>query len=277
MAAHNHERFVQRSLDSILADEYPNKELVIIDDGSTDGTLAAIERWVAVHGSEIAVSVTSRPNRGIGRTLNELLRAAHGEYVVAVASDDYLLPGGLSGLVVALEASDCQAVFGDAQVVDEVGNLRYDSALFEYHKANRERLTTNLAHELIFNWAAGCTVTVCRRESILAMGGYIEDTIAEDWDFYLRLAARGWLRFVDHKATAYRLHGSNTHRDPQTVPILIEQHVKILRRVASDFHGRTRWLLLAKLAYNSPVVVRLGGKRLLGKAARIIRQRALSG
>jgi glycosyltransferase involved in cell wall biosynthesis len=277
MPAHNHERFVQRSLDSILADEYPNKELIVIDDGSTDGTLAAVQRWAELHKTEISISVTSRPNRGIGRTLNELLRAAHGEYVVSVASDDYLLPGGLSGLVAALEASECEAVFGDAQVVDEVGNLLYDSVLFEYHQANRERLTTNLAHELIFNWNAGCTVTLCRRQSILEMGGYSENTIAEDWDFYLRLAARGWLQFVNHTATAYRLHGTNTHRDPETVPILIEQHVRILRKVAPEFHGRTRWLLLAKLAYNSPVFTRLGGKRLLGLAARVIRQRALSG
>jgi glycosyltransferase involved in cell wall biosynthesis len=277
MPAHNHERFVQQSLDSILADEYPNKELLIIDDGSTDGTLAAITRWVEVNGSEIPVSVMSRQNRGIGRTLNELLRAARGEYVVAVASDDYLLPGGLSGLVAALEATACQAVFGDAQVVDEVGDLLYDSALFQYHKANRERLTTNLGHELIFNWPAGGVVTLCRRESILAMGGYHEDTIAEDWDFYLRLAARGWLKFVDHTATAHRLHGSNTHLNPQIVPILIEQHFTVLRRSALAFHGRTRWLLLAKLAYSSPIFVRLGGKRLLGAAARIIRQRALSG
>jgi cellulose synthase/poly-beta-1,6-N-acetylglucosamine synthase-like glycosyltransferase len=203
-----------------------------------------------------------------------LLHAARGEYVMALASDDYLLPSGPSSLIAALQASNSQAVFGDAQVIDEDGNLLYASALFEYRHANRERLTTNLAYELILNWTAGCTVTMFRREPILAMGGYDEALTMEDWDFYLRLAARGWLKFVNATASAYRLHGSNLHLDPEARRAFRLEQARIRRTAAAAFRGRTRWLLLATIAYNSPQFERLGGKRLLGPLARIVKARA---
>ena len=70
--AFNHERFVQRCLDSVLEDPYPAKELIIIDDGSTDSTGERIAEWVVQHSGELPIEYVRRNNRGIAATLNEL-------------------------------------------------------------------------------------------------------------------------------------------------------------------------------------------------------------
>ena len=92
----NHRQFVEQALDSVIQDSYPNKELVIIDDGSTDDSAAVISRWIDTNGHRIAVNYSRHPrNLGIARTLNELVKRCAGEYIAGVASDDYLLPDGI--------------------------------------------------------------------------------------------------------------------------------------------------------------------------------------
>lgn len=260
--AFNHERFVGQCLDSVVADDYPNKEIVVIDDGSSDGTLHVIESWADGHGRAIPISVVSRPNRGATRTLNELLLMARGELVLPVASDDYLLPGGIRALVTALAADpSCLAVFGDCVVVDEAGQMIFPSALFGYRHTNRDWLVRRLADELITNWTVAGPALLYVREPILSIGGYSEDLLVEDWDFYLRLAAKGWLRFVDCKVAAYRLHGGNAHLDPGTERWRGREARKVALRVARHYRGRRRLLLLLQsLSYLPPLLGLRKGK-----------------
>ena len=94
--SYNHARFVQACLESVAADPYPAKELVIIDDGSTDGSAHVIQSWIEQpSASELAIRYEVHPNHGQTRTLNELLALASGRYIAYVASDDLLVPGGL--------------------------------------------------------------------------------------------------------------------------------------------------------------------------------------
>lgn len=62
--AFNHEHFVQRCLDSVLEDPYPCKEIVIIDDGSSDATGEKISQWISDHGHRLPVHFVQRENRG---------------------------------------------------------------------------------------------------------------------------------------------------------------------------------------------------------------------
>lgn len=254
--AYNHARFVAECLDSIVADDYPNKEIVIIDDGSSDETLDVIEAWAEAHRDAVPISVVSRPNRGAARTLNELLRRARGDLVFPIASDDYLLPGGMRALVTALTATPaCQAVFGDCLVVDKSGRTVHASALYEYRHTNRDWLVRRLADELITNWTVAGPALLYVRQSILLIGGYSEGLVVEDWDFYLRLAARGWLRYVDCTVSAYRLHDSNAHRNPETVRERGNEERKVALRAARLYRGRRRlMLLLEALALAPPLL-----------------------
>lgn len=271
--AFNHERFVGTCLDSILADEYRPKEIVVIDDGSSDATLGVVEAWAARHQDIVPVSVVSRPNRGVTCTLNELLRMARGEFVIPVASDDYLLPGGIQALATVLAADQsCHAVFGDSVVVNDVGDAIYPSTLSDYRRANRKWLTSRLAEAVITNWAVPGSALLYRREPILSIGGYNEDLHVEDWDFYLRLVSRGWLRFVDFKVSAYRLHEGNEHRSYKNQVRHEKEMRGVALKAARRFRGRRRLLLLIQAMSYSPPFMGLRAGKLKDLPGRAVRR-----
>src|SRR5512136_2848404 len=90
---YKHEAYIGQCLDSILSDTYPHKELIVIDDGSPDGSAEVVRQWQEKNAEKLSGGFTfiSRENRGISATLNELIALSRGEYIAIVASDDYLL------------------------------------------------------------------------------------------------------------------------------------------------------------------------------------------
>ena len=117
---YNHARYVVECLDSIAASRYPRIEVLVLDDGSTDDSLAIAESWRANNADRFAhFQLRSQANAGITCTLNRLVASSQGEYVALLASDDSLLPDGLSIRHEALQAHpEWLAVFGDCHVMD---------------------------------------------------------------------------------------------------------------------------------------------------------------
>jgi glycosyltransferase involved in cell wall biosynthesis len=252
--AFNHERFVQRCLDSVLDDPWPAKELLIIDDGSTDATGERIAAWVAGHARDIPVRFVRRPNRGVAATLNELAAMAQGEFLRLGASDDYFLPGGLQAQVRYLEAHpDKQAVVGDSIVVDTHDRLLHDSGMCGLHRADKRLYLSDagIRRAVIGRWAIGGPVTLLRRGVLAQFGGWSAGLRIDDWDFFLRLAARDALGFVDVRVCAYRVHQANlsrTRHRATRVMHLDESRRVALRRTAL-FEGADRTLLEAQVHY----------------------------
>lgn len=108
--AYNAERHIEACLRSILGQMDARHALVVLDDGSRDGTGAVVERLRAAH-PEAAFTLLRQENAGIARTRNRLLDAATGEYVLFVDADDLLLPGALAALdeIIARERPDAIA------------------------------------------------------------------------------------------------------------------------------------------------------------------------
>jgi glycosyltransferase involved in cell wall biosynthesis len=252
--AFNHERFVQQCLDSVLRDPYPAKELIIIDDGSTDATGERIADWVATHCMELPIEYVRRENRGIAATLNELVARASGEFLRPGASDDYLLPGGLDAQVRYLLAHPCKgAVIGDSVVVDQDGNKLHDSGMCGLHGANKDlyRSDDGIRRAIISQWAIGGPVALIRKSALDTVDRWSEGLRIEDWDLFLRLAACDALGFVDVSVCAYRLHGSNLSKTRHAATRMINldesRHVA-LRRVGL-FGEPYRTLLRAQSHY----------------------------
>lgn len=252
--AFNHERFVQRCLDSVLEDAYPAKELIIIDDGSTDATGERIADWVATHCMELPIEYVRRENRGIAATLNELVARASGEFLRPGASDDYLLPGGLDAQVRYLLAHPGKgAVIGDSVVVDQDDNKLHDSGMCGLHGANKDlyRSDDGIRRAIISQWAIGGPVALIRKDALDTVDRWSEGLRIEDWDLFLRLAARDALGFIDVRVCAYRLHGGNLsktrHAATRVVNLDESRHVALRR--ASLFGEPYRTLLHAQSHY----------------------------
>lgn len=252
--AFNHERFVQSCLDSVLEDPYPAKELIIIDDGSTDQTAERIADWVATHCMELPIEYVRRENRGIAATLNELVARASGEFLRPGASDDYLLPGGLDAQVRYLLAHPSRgAVIGDSVVVDQDGNKVHDSGMCDLHGANKAlyRSDDGIRRAIISQWAIGGPVALIRKSALDTVDRWSEGLRIEDWDLFLRLAARDALGFIDVSVCAYRLHDSNLsktrHTATRVINLLESRHVALRR--ANLFGEPYRTLLRAQSHY----------------------------
>jgi glycosyltransferase involved in cell wall biosynthesis len=287
--AYNHERFVLRCLDSVLEDRYPAKELIMIDDGSVDGTGAKIARWVAQHEGRLPMTFLCRENRGVAATLNELASLARGDFLRLGASDDYLLPGGTETLVRYLQANPRKsAAIGDSIVVDRYGNQLHGSGMCGLHGADKRLYASDqgLRRAIIAQWAIGGPVALLRRSLPAQIEGWTEGLRIDDWDFFLRLVARDALGFVDVPVCAYRLHDTNqskTRHLATRVANLLESQ-RVARSRASLFDGPDRLLLKAqahyigaKVAYLSHRPLRLGLHMLASAALRgMSRVRGLS-
>jgi glycosyltransferase involved in cell wall biosynthesis len=249
--AFNHERFVQRCLDSVLEDLYPSKEIIIIDDGSGDRTHERIAEWIARHGDKLRVEYVRRGNKGIAATLNELAARARGEYLRLGASDDYLLPGGLEAQVRYLMTHPFKkAVVGDSIVVDENGLILHGSGMHDLHGANKKlyRSDEGIRRAVISQWAIGGPVALVRKSALDTVDRWTEGLRIDDWDFFLRLAARDGLGFIDVSVCAYRIHGCNLsktrHRQTRVVNLLESRQVAMRR--APLFEEPYRTLLKAQ-------------------------------
>lgn len=252
--AYNHERFVRRCLDSVLEDPYPTKEIVVIDDGSSDATGERIAEWVDRHGHELAVTYRRRENRGIAATLNEMVRLARGEFLRLGASDDYLLPGGLDAQVRYLRAHPAKAaVIGDAVVVDRHDRLLYESSMRDLYRVDKRRYRSDqgIRRAVISHWAVSGAVTLIRRDAFQTRAGWNEALRIEDWDFFLRLVARDALGFVDMRVCAYRLHGANLSktRDVAARIANLEESRQVALRHAGSFREPCATLLRAQSHY----------------------------
>ncbi|OAX89341.1 glycosyl transferase [Xanthomonas nasturtii] len=251
--AFNHARFVQRCLDSVLEDPYPCKEIVIIDDGSSDATGEKISQWIGAHGHRLPVQFVQRENRGVSATLNEAARIARGDYIRIVASDDYLVPGGILVQVKFLEKrSDKTAVIGDACVVDEEGRCILQSAMRDLHRAQKSDYLTDagIRRAVIGKWAVSGAVTMLRRRAFDSGMRWNESLKIEDWDLFLRLVSTDALAFLDVIVSAYRLHGTNVSktRDLDKRIGNLTEFALVAECNSEIFTGADFWLLRAQLS-----------------------------
>jgi glycosyltransferase involved in cell wall biosynthesis len=236
---YNHECYIKKCLDSIVNNEYGNYEILIIDDGSQDKSAIIIDQWIKEN-PNVNVYFRSRENKGVTKTLNELVAISKGDFICPLASDDYLLPKGIKKRVdYLLENRTIAAVFGDCIVINENDNCILDSGMKLYN-GNIDYLKNKryFPYELTFHWCAPGPVFMAKREAYDLVGLYDEDLMAEDLDFYLRLLSKNLLGFLDSKVAAYRLHQTNSvkihAKSPEILHVLF---IKTLSKNINNFRG----------------------------------------
>jgi len=209
---YNHNHFIKQTLDSIVADTYENKEIIIINDGSPNPDDSNIVNWISEH-KDVSINYIKRENRGVSKTLNELIRLSTGKYIVVCASDDYLINNTIANRVKVLEdTTDKLLLISDNIVVDDNGNKIYNSNIFEYRKGKLDGYLDNdkLKKTIITKWALAGACYIADRKIFDNVGFYNEEIIIEDWDFFLRVVASDLALFYSEKVSAYRLHDTNS-------------------------------------------------------------------
>jgi cellulose synthase/poly-beta-1,6-N-acetylglucosamine synthase-like glycosyltransferase/peptidoglycan/xylan/chitin deacetylase (PgdA/CDA1 family)/spore germination protein YaaH len=194
--AYNEEKVIVASVARVLASDYPDLELIIADDGSKDRTSALVAES---YGSDPRVRLMTLANGGKASALNRALAEAKGEIIVALDADTQFLPDTISKLVRWFAEPRIGAVAGNARVGNRI-NLVTRWQSIEYVTAqNVERRALDAIGAITVVPGA---VGAWRRAALDDVGGYPEDTLAEDQDLTIAIQRKGWLVAYDVEAIA---------------------------------------------------------------------------
>lgn len=246
ISAYNHEHYVEKAIDSVMAQTYRPLELLVVDDGSTDKTLEAIrrahERW---NGN---FSYESQANRGVNPTLNDLIRRSRGRYICLFSSDDWMLPDKTKIQVAYMEQHP------------EVGMV-YSKSLVFNHRTKRLAPAASKRKDFPSGWIFPdllqedfivAVSNLLRRNCLERVGLLDEKSVVSDWDLWLRVAARYQIHHLDRPLVVYRVHGDNAIN---YMPLKMLRHTRrVLEKYCRDgtvLEKRIQALALEELCYFS--------------------------
>ncbi|MET4897014.1 glycosyltransferase [Sphingomonadaceae bacterium jetA1] len=195
--AFNEERVIVQSVTRVLESDYPGLQVIVADDGSKDGTSAVVRE---AFGNDDRVRLLTLVNGGKAAALNRALRDATGEVVIALDADTQFEPETIAKLARWFADPKLGAVAGDARVGNRV-NLVTRWQAVEYITAQ------NLERRALAGFDAMTVVPgavgAWRRAALDAVGGYPEDTLAEDQDLTIAIQRAGWRVTYDPRAVAW--------------------------------------------------------------------------
>lgn len=215
VAAYNEEPVIARTIRSILLSNYPITEVLVVDDGSTDATMAEV---LQVAAEDPRVRLYTQPNSGKATALNNGIDAARGEVIVTLDADTIVMADTITNLVrhfaIGKNVERLGAVAGVVRVGNRGRNLLTRWQALEY--------LTQIGLERAAQDALGAISIIpgaCaawRKEAIQAASGYSTATLAEDCDLALTLHEIGWRVTQDTEAVALT-------EAPETVDDLLKQ------------------------------------------------------
>jgi glycosyltransferase involved in cell wall biosynthesis len=215
--AFNHARYLPQLFASIEANLEDIRELIFIDNGSSDDSARLMQDFLATLQAKLAVRMFSNPPRtGATHAVNVALRAATFEYVAVSSADDYLLDGRFGAQLAAMRADlSLQFCYSNGFVCDEDGAL---SKVPVHNEATVALLTgppLAIVHGLYY--PVPTLFTQCalfKRSALLEVGGWDEDLVIDDWPLNLKLFTTFGARFryVHAYVCAYRRHSANASK-----------------------------------------------------------------
>lgn len=201
---YNHERYIGETLDSCLAQTYPNIEIVVVDDASTDGSRRIIEDYVRRFPDRIRADFNDR-NCGQALTARKAVGLTRGDLIAGIGSDDLCLPHRIAaGVDLLLSNPALGAVFSRVQIIDGDG-LPVSSSIEETFNASIENVRWRL---LAGNCLCGPSV-LARGELIRRHRPNAALRYVEDFDQWLRILDTHEIHRDDDVWIKYRQHASN--------------------------------------------------------------------
>lgn len=215
---YNHERYVREAIGSVARQTYKDIELIIIDDGSKDESVSAIQ--AATRGFPFPHKFCSRENRGAHATLNEGVAMASGDLIGILNTDDLYDPNRIELLVRAMVAERTRWAFSNLAYIDEAGQpIRYgESARVDSLMRGSDDLheCRSIGTALAFHNVVVSTGNLFFEKSLWEeVGGFQSYRYNHDWAFCLAAILVSEPAYVDEPIYRYRLHDKNTISESQ--------------------------------------------------------------
>lgn len=255
---YNRERYLRECLQSCMDQVYRPIEVVLVNDGSTDGSARIIENFISTHQYEPGVSFRYRMQQNMGSAIarNSGLEMASGEFIQFLDSDDLFTQQGISRKVEAIASHD--VVFGDCFKIDADSRVLKKYAYLRYHDQHP------VAYVAGMSIVTGCLLFRSRCFETLRFDPSVQ--VLQDRELCIRLLLQGFtFRYIDEVVYQHRLPGDDNISSPQWVTRnpyrYVHTHTIILgqlrtlepntaklasHRIARDLWKRGRHLLLSR-------------------------------
>jgi cellulose synthase/poly-beta-1,6-N-acetylglucosamine synthase-like glycosyltransferase/peptidoglycan/xylan/chitin deacetylase (PgdA/CDA1 family)/spore germination protein YaaH len=194
--ARNEEKVIVRTINSLLQSSYPHFDVIVVDDGSTDGTAAEVRE---AFGQEARVRLFVQENQGKAEALNFGIRQSNSDIIIALDADTIFEPSTMRKLVRHFEEEEVGAVAGNTKVGNRINLLTRWQALEYITSQNLDRRAFDALNCITVVPGA---VGAWRRALILQAGGFTGDTLAEDTDLTISIRRLGYDIVYEDEAIA---------------------------------------------------------------------------
>jgi len=212
--AYNAAPWIAETIDSVLNQTFQDFEIIVVDDGSTDGTTEIVKKYKS------QVQYLYKKNGGVGSARNAGIRAARGRYIACVDADDLWLPEKLEVQTQLLQKEPSLAwVYSDGLIFEN--NSNQNLHLFSQ---SASMISGDVLRPLLLQDFIPCPTPVVRRDIFENVGFFEEDISLQsvaDWDMWLRISAKYPVGFIDKPLVKYRRHSTS-----MTSTCIIEHSLK---------------------------------------------------
>jgi glycosyltransferase involved in cell wall biosynthesis len=188
--------FIAETVNSVLSQDYSHLECIVIDGGSTDGTLDVLRRY------DERLRWISEPDRGQAHAVNKGWHMAHGQILGWLNSDDTYRPGAIQAIVAAFQLHpEAGGIYGDCDYISATGEFleKYETGPFDFETFFRTSRSP-IPQPSIF----------IRRTVYEHVGPVNEDLrLVMDWEYWLRVGMRYSILYLPQTLATYRVHGSS--------------------------------------------------------------------
>ena len=241
---YNAEKTIRETIESVLAQTYQDFEIIVVDDGSTDGSQGIIQSF------EDKVRYIYQENKGQASARNTAIRASDGTYLAFLDADDLWMPDKLEKQITIMQQEDIHWCYCDCDYfLDESGKT-----IGVYSRLVHPPKTGWVVESLLMgNFIASPTPIVSR--SIFEKAGYFNECkdvkFGEDWDEWIRIAFKSEICYVNEPLTKYRIHNTNYTRNSDLQQVY-QSHEFIISEIYlhnAEQIKLSKNIVLANLAY----------------------------
>jgi glycosyltransferase involved in cell wall biosynthesis len=229
---HNHGRFVEEAVESVLGQTHPPAETIVVDDGSTDDTAARLERFAG------RVEVIRQANAGVSAARNRGAAHATGELLAFLDADDAWVSTKLERQVARLQADEGLGLVHCGVIEVDADGQKLRERLDGQEGWVADAMLRFGGEGVILGGGSGA---VLRRDAYLEVGGFdARLSTSADWDLYYRVARGHRVGFVPEPLVRYRCHSSNMHAN---IRAMERDMLRAFAKAFADPHAPERRLL----------------------------------